>query len=97
MMAVILREQAFPGQLFTKVGKYDVVESGSVVAACNFAALPHGKRNGCGAAFSYRGVRRGPGPQRSAPTRKPPFSLTARVLAASSTFAKPRNATFTTA
>src|SRR6266403_5041219 len=97
MMAVILREQAFPGQLFTKVGKYDVVESGSVVAACNFAALPHGKRNGCGAAFSYRGVRRGPGPQRSAPTRRPLFSLTVKMLAASSISARARSATFTIA
>jgi ParB family chromosome partitioning protein len=32
-----------------------------------------------------------------APTRKPPFSLTARVLAASSISARPRNATFTIA
>jgi len=38
-----------------------------------------------------------PKEKESAPTRKPPFLLTARVLAASSIFARPRNATFTIA
>jgi hypothetical protein len=53
MMAVILRGQAFPGQLFNKVGKYDDVEPRSVLVAGHAAAVPHGKRDGRGTAFPH--------------------------------------------
>jgi hypothetical protein len=57
MMAVILRGQAFPGQLFTKVGKYDDVEPRSVLVAGHAAAVPHGKRDGRGTPLPHRGIR----------------------------------------
>jgi len=52
-MAVILRGQAFPGELSTKVGKYEDVEPRSVLVARLAAAIADGERDGRGVALPH--------------------------------------------